>query len=143
MTGALQPPAAPRALMVSSAAILGAAGVALLFAPAELARLVAGSSPGTAQSATLPLQLWAAALLGLAAVDWIGRGLMLGGIYGRALVLGNLVHWFVAALVLLRAALDRPSAPALWAATALVGALAFLFYRLMRRHPEPSATAPQ
>lgn len=141
MTGALQPPAAPRALMVSSAAILGAAGVALLFAPAELARLVAGSSPGTAQSPTLPLQLWAAALLGLGAVNWIGRGLMLGGIYGRALVLGNLVHWFVAALVLLRAALDRPSAPALWAATALVGALAFLFYRLMRRHPVPSAAA--
>ncbi len=137
MTGALQPPAAPRALMVSSAAILGAAGILLLFAPAELARRVA-DSPDTAQAPALPLQLWAAALLGLGAVNWIGRGLMLGGIYGRALVLGNLVHWLVAGLVLLRAALDRPSAPALWGATALVGAFAFLFYRLMRRHPVTS-----
>lgn len=129
------PETSPRALMVTSAAVLGLAGLALLFAPSELQRLAA--APNTAPASPIALQLWAAALLGLGAINWIGRGLTLGGIYGRALVLGNLVHWTVGGLVALRAALDRPSSPLLWLAAALYGVFALLFWRLLRRHPLP------
>ena len=126
-----------RALMVTSAALTGAAGLALLFAPGEVYRLAAGApAPAATEGA---LQLWAAALLGLGAVDWVGRGIVLGGIYGRALVLGNLAHWTIGALVALRALFDHPGLPALWIVTEVCGALAFLFAGVLRRHP---VTAP-
>jgi hypothetical protein len=123
----------PRLLMSVSAVVLGAAGLALLFAPVELQRLVAGSSP--APVPPIVLQLWSAGLLGLAAVNWTGRGLILGGIYGRALVLGNAMHWTVGSLVGLRAAMDRPSVAGLWVATVLYGVCAIAFNWLLRHHP--------
>ena len=130
----------PHLLMVMSAAVLGAAGLALLFAPAELWRLAA--APDTALASPITLQLWAAALLGLGATNWIGRGLTLGDIYGRALVVGNLVHWTVGAFVGARAALDRPSLPVLWAGTGLYGVFALLFWWLLKRHPVRVPPAP-
>lgn len=128
----------PYRLMSASALLLAAAGFALLFAPSGVQGLLV--PPGTA-APPQPLQLWSAALLGLAAMSWTGRGLTLGGIYGRALVLGNLVHWTVGALVAVRAALDHPSSAAPWAAVAVYGAFALAFGRLLRRHPG-AAPAP-
>ena len=119
--------------MSASAVMLAASGSALLFAPSELQRVVS-----TARAVPVPpavLQLWGASLLGLAAMSWVGRGLMLGGIYGRALVSGNLVHWTVGSFVAVRAALDQPTLGALWAATGLFGAFAVAFAGLLRRHP--------
>jgi hypothetical protein len=128
-----------RALMVTSAAVTGAAGIALLFAPGEVYQFAAGAPASPV--VRVAFQLGAAALLGLGAVNWVGRGLILGGIYGRALVLGNLVHWTVGGLVMLRALFDRPGAPALWIVTAVYGVLAFLFAGVLRRHPGPAAAA--
>ncbi len=125
----------PRLLMSLSAALLGAAGTALLFAPAEVQRLAGGSS-----AEALPpvvLQLWSAALLALAMTNWTGRGMTLGGIYGRPLVLGNAMHWTVGSLVALRGALDRPASTGLWMAAVLYGVLAVAFTRLLKRHPGP------
>lgn len=124
----------PRTLLTATAALLGIAGIALLFLPTELQRLVA---PQGVPVPPIVLQLWGAALLGLAATDWVGRGLILGGIYGRALVLGNLAHATVGALTGLRAALDRPDSAPLWAAAAIYGGLAVAFARLLRTHPGP------
>ena len=125
--------------MTASAALLAAAGLALLFVPGELQRLVTGS--GQSSGPPVVLQLWGASLLGLAAMSWIGRGLVLGGIYGRALVMANLVHWTVGGLTAVREALDRPASAAAWAAAALFGGFAFAFAWLLRRHPGP-ASAP-
>ena len=126
---------APRTLLTATAALLGIAGIALLFLPTELQGL-AGTRGGVPLPATV-LQLWGAALLGLAATDWVGRGLILGGIYGRALVLGNLAHSTVGALAALRAALDHPGSAPLWAAVTIFGGLAVAFARLLRTHPGP------
>jgi hypothetical protein len=125
--------------MSASALLLAAAGLAFLFAPSEVQRLLAAPDGSTAPP--LLLQLWSAALLGLAATSWTGRGMTLGGIYGRALVVGNLVHWTVGALVAVRAALDRPGSGLLWAAVAVYGGFALAFGWLLRRHPG-AAPAP-
>jgi RimJ/RimL family protein N-acetyltransferase len=125
----------PRSLMSTSAIVLGIAGLALLFAPVELQRLVPPSSP--APVPPMVLQLWGAALLGLAATNWVGRGLILGGIYGRALVMGNAMHWTVGSLVGVRAVLDHPTSAGAWAAAALYGVFALAFTWLLRRHPLP------
>jgi len=118
--------------------VLGTAGLALLFAPSELGRIAAHTDSAAASTASL--QLWAAALLGLGATNWIGRGLTLGGIYGRALVTGNVVHWTVGTLIGVRAALDRPSSALLWVGAALYGVFALSFYWLLRRHPLPASS---
>jgi hypothetical protein len=125
--------------MSASALLLAAVGFAFLFAPSEVQRLLA--APDAAAAPPLLLQLWSAALLGLAAMSWTGRGLTLGGIYGRALVLGNLVHWTVGALVAARAALAHPASTVPWAAVAVYGAFAPAFGRLLRRHPGPAPAA--
>jgi hypothetical protein len=127
----------PRLIMSAGAAVLAIGGLALLFTPGEILPLLSGSGP--AAVAPLVLQLWGAALLGLAAVNWTGRGLTLGGIYGRALVLGNTMHWTVGGLTLLRAVLDHPGSAALWVAAVLYGGFAVAFAWLLTRDPLPAA----
>jgi hypothetical protein len=91
----------------TSALCLGIAGFALLFAPdAVLPRLVAGY-PSTGLWFG---QLLGAAWLGLAALNWINRRLILGGAFGRPIVLANAIHYFISAMVLIRAVIRQPEA---------------------------------
>lgn len=107
-----------------SACVLGASGLALLFAPdVILPALVPGLPPAAAWLG----QLLAAAWLGIAALDWLQRSAVLGGIYGRPVVLANLVLYFISALSLGRAlaAGAAPLALGVVAAAALVLAVAY------------------
>jgi hypothetical protein len=84
-----------------SAAVLLVAGIALLFVPdTVLPRLV----PAYPEAALWLGQLLGAAWLGMAALNWLNRSTVLGGIYGRPVVMANLALYCVSALVLLRAA---------------------------------------
>lgn len=99
-----------------------AVGAALLFAADDVS--VAFMAP----AGRLAVQMWGAALLGFAAMDWTARGSVLGGIYGRAVVIGNQTHFTVGVLLLLGHALEPGAAPAtFWALGALyvVGAVFF------------------
>ena len=65
---------------------------------------------------------------------WAARGLVLGGIYGRAVVVGNQTFAVVGALVLGRVFLADPNLPS----GVLLGLLAFgavLFSALLYRSP--------
>jgi hypothetical protein len=85
-----------------SAAVLLLAGVALLFAPdVLLPALVPGFPPVAAWLG----QLLGAAWLAVAALNWLQRAAVLGGIYGRPVVLANVALYFISALSLLRALL--------------------------------------
>jgi hypothetical protein len=84
--------------MTLSAIALGAAGLGLLFAPAEVLAHIG------APASLLPFaQLMGALYLGFALADWTAKDSVIGGIYGRALALGNLVHFLVGALSLAKA----------------------------------------
>ncbi len=52
-------------------------------------------------------QALGAALLGLGSSDWIARASPAGGIYGRAVVIGNTTTFVVASLTGIRALIDR------------------------------------
>ena len=95
----------------ASAAFLLLIGLTLLFASdVVLPRL----SPTFPPSAAWLGQLVAAAWLALAALNWLNRAALLGGIYGRPVVLSNIACYFITAMVLL-AAVTRHAAPAtLW-----------------------------
>lgn len=76
---------------------LGLMGLALTFAPLEMAAWF-----GWQVDQELPLSLLGGALFGLALLNWMGRNAVYGGIYGRPILLGNVVHAFVGAMALVR-----------------------------------------
>jgi hypothetical protein len=117
--------ASARVGVTGAAACLAIAGAALLFAPREVAVFL--GSPGT----ELLLQLYAGALLALAAMNYVARGSSLGGIYGRAVVTADQVHFTIGALVLIKHALRSPASPAFWIVVAAYAAAAIFFNLLL------------
>lgn len=99
-----------KTLMIASAGFLALYGLLLLFVP----ETVTGSLlSGTADP--FMAQQYGAALLGFAALNWVARGLVLGGIYGRAVVAGNTTFFTINAMMLLGRVLEGKSTPAFWA----------------------------
>lgn len=115
-----------------SAALLLFSGLALLFAPDVLLTVLIPGFP--ADGAWLG-QLLGAAWLGLAALNWLQRSLVLGGIYGRPTVLANVTLYFVGALSLLRGLLAGGLPPALWLVAAPFTLLALAYAALLLRGP--------
>jgi hypothetical protein len=121
-----------RPILLTTAFVFGLAGLALLFAPVETLRLLGVSDAPVAMSAIA--QLLGAAWIGLAYGNWTARGLAVGGIHGRAIVIGNVMHSTIGALVLLRQAIA--GAPiGVWLVAAGLAAAAFAFGWLMRNPP--------
>ena len=101
--------------MASSALCAGAFGAMLLFAPEEVSGAL---TPGRGGSSLIPLL--GAALLGFGAMNWIARGAVLGGIYGRAVVAGNQTHLTIGGLLLVKQGVDvGANNPAYWVLTGL------------------------
>ena len=88
--------------MSASAVFLGAQGVVASFLPVEMLGFLDGIAHNRFE-ATL-VQLFGAALLGFAMLNWMARGAPAGGIYGRPIVIGNLVHYTVGGIALLKVA---------------------------------------
>ena len=129
----------PRLLMALSAVALGVMGLGLTFAPGELLASMGGPSGPVV---VLALQVTGALCVGFAMLNWMAKGTILGGIYGRPIVVANLAQWAIGALALLKA---------LAAGQLLAGCVVLaLFYTLFAigfavlfmRHPQPSSIAP-
>ena len=115
-----------------SAAVLLLGGLVLLFAPdAVLPALV----PGFPAAAAWLGQLLGAAWLGMAALNWLQRAAVLGGIYGRPVVLANGALYFITAASLLRALLGGAAPRALWLVCAPAALLAAAYGTLLLRGP--------
>ena len=115
-----------------SATVLLVSGAAFLFAPdVLLPRLVPGFPPTAAWLG----QLLGAAWLGVAALNWLQRNAVLGGIYGRPVVLANLALYFVSALSLLRALVGGVAPVVWWTGCALTATLAAVYGALLLRGP--------
>ena len=121
-----------RALLVTSAFVLGAAGIAASFLPVELLDAL-GAVPAT--PTRLIVQLLGALLFGFAMVNWAARGNAMGGIYGRPIAIGNLTHFVIGGLALSRAVLDGATEPAVMVAAALYVVFAVSFALVVFRSP--------
>jgi hypothetical protein len=115
----------------ASTALLATCGVLLLFAADVIVPRIA---PGIPPGASWFGQLLAAAWLGLAALNWLTRSSVLGGIYGRPIVLANTTLYFVSATVLINAA-TRADSLALWMTTGVAAVMAVLYGLLLFRGP--------
>ena len=90
-------------LLSTSAVVMGIAGIAGSFLPHEVL-----SAIGVAPTGALPVlvQLLAATLFAFAMVNWTARGSLIGGIYNRPIAIGNLTHFVIGALALVKAAMN-------------------------------------
>jgi len=128
-----------RALMTASAAFLGALGVAASFAPQEIVARY-GADPGG--MAAIGVQIAGALYLGVAMLDWMARGNLIGGIYSRPVAVANFVHYAIAATVLVKAAIGGSRPPEVLLGTAACGLFAILFGRVLFTHPTQAAHRP-
>ena len=122
-----------------SALVLLLGGAVLLFASdVVLPALV----PGFPARAAWIGQLVAAGWLAVAALNWLQRRALLGGIYGRPTVLANTTLHLVAALSVARALADGAAPPAAWAVLVPTALLALAYGALMLRGPFDPLQAP-
>ena len=100
-----------RVLMAASALLMGCLGVAASFLPQEILTSIGAPSQGA-----LPLlvQLGGALYVGFAMVNWMAKGNLLGGIYNRAVAMGNFAHFGIGATVLIKGLLAGQRAPGVW-----------------------------
>jgi len=115
--------------MTSASIVLGAAGLLLIFLPQEMASTLEWSE----DSAVL-LQLIGASYFGFAMLNWMARGTLVGGIYGRPIVIGNLTHFLIGASIMVRQAIATPSTLVVVAAVIYI-AFALIFGYMMTHHP--------
>jgi len=115
-------------LLISSAAVLGAAGLVANFMPQEIAgKLGLTGLPAGA----LLVQLAAGLVIGFATMNWMCRNQTVGGIYGKPLALANAMHFVLGAFGLGRAATGPLQSPLLWAAFAIYALFAVGFVWLV------------
>ena len=119
-------------MMSLSAAALGALGLAATFLPQEIVARAGGGSGGRA---VLLVQVAGGLYLGFAMLNWSVRGMAIGGIYNRPIVLGNLLHFFSAGLALARGVAGGERQPGVVALTCLYGLFAVWFGRALFSSP--------
>lgn len=90
-----------RILMSASALTLVLLGIPCVFAP-EIVLAKLGSPVEGAE--LLVVQVAGALYCGFAAINWMGRGNLIGGIYGRPVAMGNLLHFTAAGLAIAKSA---------------------------------------
>ena len=86
-------------LMTSSALFCGIIGTLLLFLPIEIAEYL-GVEPTIIT--ILFLKILSAIYLGFGILNWTAKGSLIGGIYNKPIVLGNLLHFAVGAIELIK-----------------------------------------
>ncbi len=119
-------------LMASSALAMAVAGLVASFLPHELLAALRIPSAGVLPTC---VQLHGAALLGFAALNWMAKDSLIGGIYNRPVAIGNLLHFAVGAITLVKWVLAGASSAATLVATALYAIFALGFVALVFGSP--------
>jgi len=113
--------------MRDSALFMGVAGLAATFLPQELLRYAGATASGLP---VLGVQVLGAVYVGFALQNWMAQGNLIGGIYSRPVAVGNLAHFTIAALALVKALLSGFLAPAVVAGAIVYVTFAALFARV-------------
>ncbi len=120
-----------RPVLTVAGATLFLTGVAVDFLPQEIApALGLPVTPG----AVLLLQLLAAAMLAMGAINWLSKGNPMGGIYSRPLALADFLLFGVGAVSLDRAVFRSALPPAFMGAAAVCTLFAVAFIWLLFFH---------
>lgn len=118
--------------MIASALFMAAIGLSLTFAPEEILHRL--DSDATSWGTTMA-QVCGALYCGFALMNWMAKGVLLGGIYGRPIVIGNLVHFTMGALLLAKLPGGHSFGMERWTMTAIYVLMAGLFGHVMFTQP--------
>ena len=123
--------------MTSSAVFMGLLGLGASFLPQEALSLVGYRSGGFI---VVLVEMIGALYLGFAFLNWMTRGFVIGGIYARPIVLGNLMHFAIVAIVLIKS-LNLLQNPAVFGFVTVYTALAVWFGLVLFTHPASGSMA--
>jgi hypothetical protein len=133
-----------KTLMIASALVMGLIGAGLTFMPAEFLDYIDVNATG-ATSAAIPshllklvAQTLGAAYLGFAFLNWMAKGTVVGGIYNRPIALGNLLHFLMVSITLIKlaAAMQTGSQEVMWVITSIYSALTLGFVWVVFGRPK-------
>ena len=86
-------------LMITSALFMAIFGILLSFLPNEIA-IYLNVEPNSIT--ILFLKILSALYLGFGMLNWMAKGTLIGGIYNRPIAIGNLMHFGVGAIALIK-----------------------------------------
>lgn len=86
-------------IQTCSSIFLGTVGLTATFLPDEIA---SNFGMNANEYANIIIQILGALYVGFAMTNWMGKTLLIGGIYGKALYMGNFAHFLIGALALLK-----------------------------------------
>lgn len=118
--------------MVSSSLLMGLIGITIIFLPDETANFL---GLGKENIFSILLQLLGAAYFAFAALNWMAKENLIGGIYNRPITVGNFTHFFVGGLALIKGIFVNQNILIIWILSFLYLLFAFLFGILLFRHP--------
>lgn len=127
-----------RLLMGASAAAMAAAGVGITFLPQELLR---AAGVETTAAAVLLTQLLGALYLGAAALNWMSRGMHIGGIHARPLSMMNFFHFAIGGVALTKGALAQGFALDVTGLAVVYDGFALAFGVVLFTYPKAKGTA--
>lgn len=122
-------------LMLATSIYLALAGIGLTFLPQEIGEFFATDIN---RILILVFQILGALYLGFAMMNWMSKNSMIGGIYNRPLVFGNLLHFLVSTFALIKIVgeFSGNSFIALMIITVLYSIFTICFGYLMRTSPK-------
>lgn len=121
--------------MMGTALVLYALGATALFLPAVVLQNAANTN------ASVPIQLFGGALLAFASLNWMGRGAVYGGIYGRPIVIANFGLGMISGATAFSATRAGRLPPWGWGLVLVFTLQAIGFYWLLRRPPWDTSTS--
>jgi hypothetical protein len=120
-------------LMMASSALMGITGIAAVFIPKEIANAMAIPA---AEGISLCIQILGALYLGFAIMNWMAKGVLIGGIYSRPLSMGNFLHFTIGGIVLLIKGINDPTLIYIWVTASVYLIFAILFWMVLNTSPK-------
>lgn len=119
-------------LMASSALVMFLFGVLASFLPHEILNYIGASAAGLEP---LIVQILGALYLAFAMMNWMAKSNLIGGIYSRPMAMGNVLHFTIGAIALVKGIPVGPGVTFLWISSAVYSLFAVLFGLVVFTHP--------
>ncbi|MDR2207349.1 MAG: hypothetical protein LBE36_14455 [Flavobacteriaceae bacterium] len=121
-------------LMTASSVVMGILGIVLIFLPKEI---LSNLHQTPTETLILTAQIMGALYFGFAAMNWMAKNLVIGGIYSKPLSLGNFAHFFIAALALIKSLTNNHFASKyIWVLTIIYTLFAVAFAKVSFTNPK-------
>ena len=119
-----------KTLMIVSALLLGLTGIILLFFPQEVSHYL-----NLNEANSIFFQIFGSLYFGFGMLNWTAKGSLLGGIYGRPVVIGNFTHFTIGTLSFIKWLIFYNYILYIWGFTILYFIFAVLFGIVMFTNP--------